>query len=172
MCRWGDTGCAPYLPQKGSMAPHPPQTTRAWVGTTKRWASMPTTRLGSAIVSGGFHGIPSSITEGSARLQQYPCRRFTPGRKSAKTSPKRKLALPKLFSHASGQRRLNAVRCASPIWGFCEGSTSSAAHRRRLFSDLQTASTRADCEQSTSPAPLGSACARHPIPIFNSRSRP
>jgi len=54
----GETGCAPNLPKQGSMAPHPPQTTRAWVGTTKRWASMPTTRLGSAIVSGGFHGTP------------------------------------------------------------------------------------------------------------------
>lgn len=102
-----------------------------------------------------FMGSRGSITEGSAKLQQYPCRRFTPWQKNAKTYPEQKLAPPKLFSHAPGRRRINAVRCTSPTWGIREGPASGAAHRKRSFSDLQTASTRADCKQSTSPAPTG-----------------
>ena len=109
-------------------------------------------------------GPRGSITEGSTTFQQYPCRRFPPGRKSAETTSERKLAQPKLFSHAAGQGRINAVRCASPTWGICKGSASGAAHRRRLFSDLQTASTRADCEQSTSPAPTGPHWCQAPHP--------
>ena len=135
------------------MAPHPPQTTRAWVGTTKRWASMPTTRLGSAIFSGGFHGIPGQHYRGISKVAAISMPTFHPLAKNAKTYPERKLAPPKLFSHTPGRRRINAVRCTSPTWGIREGPASGAAHRKRPFSDLQTASTQADCEQSTSPAP-------------------
>ena len=146
------------------MAPHPPQTTRAWVGTTKRWANMPTTRLGSAIVSGGFHGTPGQHYRGINNVSAISMPTFHPLAKNAKTYPEQKLAPPKLFSHAPGRRRINAVRCASPTWGICKGSASGAAHRRRLFSDLQTASTRADCEQSTSPAPTGPRGCQAPHP--------
>lgn len=47
---------------------------------------------------------------------------------NAEAHPERKQPLPKLFSYSSGQRRINAVRWASPTWGICDGfNTRSSA---------------------------------------------
>lgn len=146
------------------MAPHPPQTTRAWVGTTKRWANVPTTRLGSAIVSGGFHGTPGQHYRGINNISAISMPTFHPRAKKRENHFRAKTgATEAVFS----RRRAKTHQCGAmrfPNMGNRKGSASSAAHHRRLFSDLQTASTRADCEQSTSPAPTGPRGCQAPHP--------